>query len=132
VDDRRRRELARFGAPAAFLAAATIAVLLIKAGLGGSGASETTPTVGALPTARTATTPRPTTRVTVTASPPATSTGTTTTTTTTATGQYYTVASGDTLGSIAARYSTSVEELMRLNPGVDPTALHVGQKIRVS
>jgi LysM repeat protein len=125
VDDRRRRELARFGAPAAFLAAATIAVLLIKAGLGGSSGSDTTPTVGALPTQATTTT-RPTTQVTVTASPPTSTSGTTT-----AAGEYYTVASGDTLGGIAARYSTTVEELLRLNPGIDPTALHVGQKIRV-
>jgi LysM repeat protein len=65
--------------------------------------------------------------VTVTTPPP-----TTTSATTTAAGQYYTVASGDTLGSIAAKYSTTVEELMRLNPGVDPAALRVGQKIRVS
>jgi LysM repeat protein len=56
----------------------------------------------------------------------------TSTATTTSAGQYYTVASGDTLGSIAAKYSTTVDDLIRLNPGVDPTALHIGQKIRVS
>jgi LysM repeat protein len=125
VDDRRRRELARFGAPAAFLAAATIAVLLVKAGLGGSG-SDTTSTVGALPTQATTTAPKTTTRVTVTPSPQTTSTGTTTTA-----GQYYTVESGDTLGGIADKYGTTVEELMRLNPGIDPTGLRVGQKVRV-
>jgi len=126
VDDRRRRELARFGAPAAFLAAATIAVLLIKAGLGGSAGENTTPSVGALPTQATTTASKSTTRVTVTASPSTTTTGTTT-----AGGSYYTVESGDTLGGIADKYGTTVEELLRLNPGVDPTGLHVGQKIRV-
>ena len=33
---------------------------------------------------------------------------------------------------VALRLESTVEELMRLNPGVDPTALHIGQKIRVS
>ena len=63
----------------------------------------------------------------------ATGTGTTTTgTDTTAPGaQYYVVLSGDTLGSIAGKYRTTVDELMTLNPGIDPTALHIGQKIRV-
>ena len=125
MDERRRRELARFAGPAAFLTAATIAVLLIKAGLGGSSDGETTTAVLMPTTAATTTTP-PRTRITVTASPPAS-----TAATTTSRAQYYTVESGDTLGSIAAKYSTSVEELMRLNPGVDPAALHVGQKIRV-
>src|SRR5919197_1313552 len=121
MDERRRRDLARFGAPAAFLAAATIAILLIKAGLGGSEEAETTPTVGALPTV--ASTPTaPTTKVTVTTPSP-----TTTSATTTAAGKYYTVESGDTLGSIAAKYSTTVDELLRLNPGVDPTSLRIGQ-----
>ena len=42
------------------------------------------------------------------------------------------IQSGDTLGSIAVKYDTTVEELVRLNPDVDPTALRVGQRIRVS
>jgi LysM repeat protein len=121
VDPRTRRELKRYGAPAAFLAAATIAVLLIKAGL--SGGTESNPaTVGALPT------PSPTT----TASPTTTKlvlTGATTTTV--EEGRYYVVQSGDTLGSIALEHDTTVEELMRLNPDVDPTALNIGQRIRV-
>jgi len=43
----------------------------------------------------------------------------------------YTVQSGDTLGSIAAKTGTTVAKLEQLNPGVDPTALRVGEKIRV-
>jgi LysM repeat protein len=132
MDPRRRQELTRYGAPAAFLAAVTIAVILIKAGLnGGSGA---TTTGGALPTtAHTATKPATTTKLVITAPQATTATTTTTTATVTATpgAEYYVVLSGDTLGSIAGKYSTTVDELMILNPGIDPTALHIGQRIRV-
>jgi LysM repeat protein len=43
----------------------------------------------------------------------------------------YSVRSGDTLGTIADRFGTSVEELLVLNPGVDPRTLRVGQPLRV-
>jgi LysM repeat protein len=43
----------------------------------------------------------------------------------------YAVRSGDTLGSIADRFGTSVDRLMELNPGIDPRTLRVGQAIRV-
>jgi LysM repeat protein len=43
----------------------------------------------------------------------------------------YTVQSGDTLESIARKTGTTVARLEQLNPDVDPTALHLGQKIRV-
>jgi LysM repeat protein len=126
MDPRRRQELTRYGAPAAFLAAVTIAVILIKAGLSGGSGSE--PTVGVLPThSSTTTTTTPTTTKLVLTTPAAT----TTTETTMPGAQYYVVQSGDTLGSVAAKYSTTVERLLTLNPGVDPTALHVGQRIRV-
>ncbi len=123
MDPRTRRELTRYGAPAAFLAAATVAILLIKAGL--SGSSEEPPTtVGALPTpAPTATRPATTTRLVLTQ--PAT-------TTAPAEGEYHVIQTGDTLGDIALRYDTTVEELMRLNPDIDPTALRPGDRIRVS
>jgi len=128
MDPRRRQELTRYGAPAAFLAAVTIAVILIKAGLnGGSGA---TTTVAGLPTTSTATKPTTTTTKLVLTGPQA-STTTTTTETTTPGAEYYLVQSGDTLGSIAQKYKTTVDELMTLNPGTDPTALHIGQRIRV-
>jgi LysM repeat protein len=43
----------------------------------------------------------------------------------------YTVQSGDTLAGIAAKTGTTVAKLMQLNPGIQPTALRVGQTIRV-
>src|SRR5438132_14416708 len=115
MDPRRRHELTRYGAPAAFLAAVTIAVVLIKAGLNRNSNSESA-TVGALPTSSsttTSTTPT-TTKLVLT-----TSAATTTTETTTPGAQYYVVQSGDTLGSVAQKYSTTVEKLLTLNPGVD-------------
>jgi LysM repeat protein len=39
--------------------------------------------------------------------------------------------SGDTLATIATKTGTTVAVLLKLNPGIDPTALQVGQKIRV-
>jgi len=128
MDPRRRKELARYGAPAAFLAAVTIAVILIKSGL--SGGSGSTTTVGLFPTTtRAATTTTATTTKLVLTTPQATTA--TTTETTTPGAEYYAVKSGDTLGSIAQKYGTTVDELMTLNPGIDPTALLIGQKLRV-
>jgi LysM repeat protein len=43
----------------------------------------------------------------------------------------YAVRSGDTLGTIAERLGTTVDQLLVLNPGIDPRALRVGQSIRV-
>jgi LysM repeat protein len=43
----------------------------------------------------------------------------------------YSVRSGDTLATIAGRFGTTVDELLGLNPGIDPRALHVGQSLRV-
>jgi LysM repeat protein len=127
MDPRSRQQLTRYGAPAAFLAAVTIAVILIKAGLNGGSGSTTT--VG-LPTTSTTTTSTTTTTKLVLTGPQGTTT-TTTTETTTPGAEYYVVQSGDTLGSIAEKYSTTVDELMTLNPGIDPTALHIGQRVRV-
>jgi LysM repeat protein len=124
MDPRTRQQVTHYGAPAAFLAAVTIAVILIKAGLNAGSGSTTT---AALPTTPTTTKAATTTTKLVLTSPQ----GTTTTETTAPGAEYYVVQSGDTLGSIAGTYSTTVDELMTLNPGIDPTALHIGQKIRV-
>lgn len=43
----------------------------------------------------------------------------------------YSVRSGDTLGAIAERFGTTVDQLLALNPGIDPRTLRVGQTVRV-
>ena len=128
MDPRRREQLTRYGAPAAFLAAVTIAAILVKAGLNGN--SSTTVAITSSSTARTTTAATTTTKLVLTA-PPGSTTTTTTTETTTPGAEYYVVVSGDTLGSIAQKYNTTVDELTTLNLGIDPTALTVGQKIRI-
>jgi LysM repeat protein len=106
--------VARYGAPVAFLLAVTIAVLIVRSGLS-NGSDGTAATTAA--TTAPATTERP---------------GTTTGTTTGANGaQFYEIESGDTLAVIADRYDTTVEQLLVLNPDVDPVALTVGDRIRV-
>jgi LysM repeat protein len=122
VDPERRRELTRFGVPAAFLLAVTIAVLLIKSGLDNSDSQATT---AAAPTTTAAAKAQPgtTTKLVL--------TGTVATTTAPADAQYYVIQSGDTLGGIAAKYDTTVEQLMTLNPDLDPNALQPGARIRV-
>jgi LysM repeat protein len=92
----------------------TIAVLLIRSGLGGGSQGPTTTGLGPLTTR------------------PAVTAATTASRTTTGSGQrFYTVQRGDTFGSIASREGISLEELQALNPGVSSNALQVGQKLRV-
>jgi LysM repeat protein len=104
-----RGELKRYGAPAAFLAAVTIAVLLVRSGLQTNDSPGTT----AVATTR------------------ATSTATGTTTTAVKRKRFYRLRIGETLSDVAIRFGTPVEELLALNPGIEPTNLNVGQRIRV-
>ncbi|MBQ9661127.1 MAG: peptidoglycan DD-metalloendopeptidase family protein [Bacteroidales bacterium] len=46
--------------------------------------------------------------------------------------RYYTVRSGDTLGAIARKQGKSLNAILKLNPGVNPNKLRIGQKIRVN
>jgi LysM repeat protein len=103
-----RAEFKRYGAPAAFLAAVTIAVLLVRAGLDAGSSTNTT----------TATTTR-------------TASTSTTTTTTVRRRRYYRLRQGETISDVAIRFDTTVEQLLALNPGIKPNALSVGQRIRV-
>jgi LysM repeat protein len=104
--------VARYAAPAAFLVAATVAILLVRSGLENGDA----------------TTPATTTATTT--SPQTTEPGTTATTNA-AGAEFYEIQSGDTLAVIADEHDTTVEQLLVLNPDVDPVALTVGQRIRV-
>ena len=45
--------------------------------------------------------------------------------------RYYSVHAGDTLARIAARTKTPVARLQRLNPHAQPTALFIGQRLRL-
>ncbi|MCL6589514.1 MAG: LysM peptidoglycan-binding domain-containing protein [Firmicutes bacterium] len=44
-------------------------------------------------------------------------------------GFFYTVAAGDTLFALAARYGTTVDAILRANPGINPNQLFIGQRI---
>jgi LysM repeat protein len=92
-------------APLAFLAVVTVAVLLVRSGLDeASTRSE--------PTTPAATAP-------------------TTTTTQHSSRRFYRIRPGDTLAAIAPRFGLTEVELLALNPGIEPTALRIGQRIRV-
>jgi LysM repeat protein len=113
-----RRRFARFLAPVAFLAALTVAVQLVRAGLRSEeeGAPATTAVTSA--PATTATTTRP-----ATTRPPRT--------TTRPAAQFYVIQAGDTLDQVALEHDTTVARLLELNPDVDTNSLQIGQRIRV-
>jgi LysM repeat protein len=104
-----RRYGKRFAAPAAFLLAVTVAVLLVRAGLQTTPASDTTSirtqTVTHVQVTTAAVAPRHR--------------------------RYYRLKTGETLSDVAIKFRTSVEQLLALNPGVQPTNLVVGERIRV-
>jgi LysM repeat protein len=60
-----------------------------------------------------------------------TTTTTTTSTTSKKTPKTYRVRSGDTLGGISQRVDVSVDQILKLNPDVDPQSLRAGQRLRL-
>ena len=46
--------------------------------------------------------------------------------------RYYTVKKGDSLGAIARKQGKSLAAIKKLNPGINPDKLSIGQKIRVN
>jgi LysM repeat protein len=103
-----RKRIARWVAPVAFLAAITIGALVVRSGLrqGQHHTNPATTTVASKRKKGHGHGQRHARRT-------------------------YTIQSGDTLGSIAAKTGTSIARLQQLNPGIDPSALQVGDKIRV-
>jgi LysM repeat protein len=101
-----RAEVKRYAAPVAFLAAVTIAVLLVRSGLNTD--SPSTPTTVAT-----------------------TSTVPATTATRHRRPKYYRLRAGETISDVAVRFDTTVGELMKLNPKIKPTQLTIGQRVRV-
>ena len=103
-----RKQAKRYGAPAAFLLAVTVAVLLVRSGL----QSDASPATTAVRTQTVSTTtpkkPVPVKRR-----------------------RFYRLRSGETLSDVAIKFNTTVAQLLVLNPGVKPTNLTVGQRIRV-
>lgn len=91
----------------AFLAAVTIAVLLVRSGLNTD--SSTSPTTAVTTATTPTTTPLPHSRK----------------------PKYYRLRAGETISDVAVRFNTTVEALLKLNPKIEPTQLTIGQRIRV-
>jgi LysM repeat protein len=108
-----RKDWRRYAAPAGFLLAATIAVVLIHSGLqsGKSSGGSNAPVVTTTSRKHVATT--------------------TTTVARKAKKQYYTVLAGDTFGVISTKTGVPVATIEQLNPNVSSTSLFIGEKIRI-
>jgi len=102
-----RSRYTRWAAPIAFLAAVTILALLVRSGLEGGKHHHAKKPSTTVTSKRKTHGHKPQHK------------------------QTYTVVSGDTLAGIAAKEGTTVARLEQLNPGIDATALRVGQTIFV-
>ena len=102
-----RSQAKRYGAPAAFLLAVTIAVLLVRSGLRTDAAQvDTTSLTRAVATTTGKQVP-PRRR------------------------RYYRLRAGETLSDVALKFHTTVAQLVVLHPAIRPTGLVPGQRIRV-
>ena len=104
---RQQQEWRRYAAPAAFLLAVTVAVVLVRSGLehGPSSARTTTTTRRIQPSPQVSTTANKR--------------------------EYWTVRAGDTFGVISTKTGVSVARIQRLNPKVTSTSLFIGEKVRI-
>jgi LysM repeat protein len=102
----RRAEFKRYAAPVAFLAAVTIAVLLVRSALKSDSSPRQATVATTIATTRT---PEPR----------------------HVRPKYYRVRAGETISDVAVRFNTTVDELLKLNPKIKPYQLRIGQRIRV-
>jgi LysM repeat protein len=117
--DRIRVWIARLAAPLAFFFAATVLVILVQRALeSDAGEAGTTAT----------TTERTDTETTPTTTPDGT---TTSDVPRSCRRNRYRVQSGDTLESIAAKCDVPLDELLLLNPDIDPLTLNPGDRVRI-
>jgi LysM repeat protein len=111
-----REDWRRYVAPAAFLLAATIAILLVRSGLQAGSPPAMTTTASGAPTQPNKTVSSPATAgTTATASGP----------------RFWTVQAGDTFGVISMKSGVPVATIQQLNPNVKSTSLFIGQKLRL-
>ena len=123
------RPWTHYAAPAAFLLAVTVGVLVVRSGLESAAVTRTQTVTQPLRTVPTTTVTSRSAPATRTQKPPAAKPKTRTNQAPAA--QYYTVVAGDTFGVISSRTGVAVAELERLNPNVESTALYIGQRIRI-
>ena len=101
--------LVRYVAPAAFLLVVTVVLLAVRSEVRSAAVpTKEPPAVKRAEASSTATRAKP--------APPK---------------RWYVIQNGDTLGAIAARFGTTVDSLLRLNPGVVPTTLAPGAHVRI-
>jgi LysM repeat protein len=105
----------RYAAPAAFLLAATVAIVLVRSGIHAGGDSR--PQASAIPT--------------VTRKQVSTTTTRRRTATTKRSQAFWTVQAGDTFGVISTKSGVPVATIVRLNPKASSTSLFIGEKIRL-
>lgn len=110
------RDWRRFVAPAAFLLAATLAVLLIRSGLHAGTTATTTTRVASAPAKTVESATTTTTKKKAKPKPVA---------------RFYTVQAGDTFGVISAKTGVTVATIEQLNPNISSTSLFIGEKVRI-
>jgi len=108
----RRDDWRRYAAPAAFLLAVTLAVVLIRSGINSGKSPAAVTTAPSRSQATTTTTKKKTKKA------PSSQ-------------RYWTVEAGDTFNVISSKTGVPVATIARLNPNASSTSLFIGERIRI-